>query len=184
VSDFRRGRRWRVLLPLSLSIGIYYGATQQAVHGLFSHERWNWTDMAAYAGAWTILWLPATLLGQAIARRGMDRGWVSKTPARRRRDREEQLVKPAIETGTLPPDAEPRAWRPALRGQARELNLLRWATAVGLTGLAALIGAVAATDNEWGVWAMAILVVAEGMAAFQLLGRRLRVIRRLLAQLH
>jgi hypothetical protein len=184
VIEVRRGRRWRVWLPLALSVGIYYGGVQQSAHSLFSHERWNWTDMAVYGGTWAVLWFPAWLLGQAVARRGSNRGWISKTPARRRRDQEERLVKPAIETGTLPPDAEPGVWRPALRGAARELNVLRWVTAVGLTVVASLIGAAAvANDNAWGIWAVAMVVMGEALVAFQLPRRRVRVIRRLLSEL-
>lgn len=184
--EVRRGRRWRVWLILSLSIGVYYGAVQQSVHGLLSHERWNWTDMAVYGGAWAVVWLPAQLSGQAAARRLLDRGWISKSPARRRRDREERLIKPAIDAGTLPPGAEPEVWRPALRAQARELNLARWLTAVGLTAVAGLVGAAAevANNGALGVWAVAFVVSAEGLAACHVLGRRRRVVHRLLTQLH
>lgn len=182
----RRGRRWRIWVPISLSMGIYYGSIQQSVHGLLSHERWDWTEMAIIGGLWAVLWWPAQLLGQAFAQKCLDWGWVSKTPARRRRDEQQALIKPAIESGTLPADAEPEVWRPALRAAVHELNILRWTTMIGLAAMAGTIGAAAtiANDNAWGVWAVAILVAAEGMAVFQLLGRRLLLIRQLLHQLY
>jgi hypothetical protein len=184
VTDVRRGRRWHVLLPVGLSAGVAYGGVQEAAHSLLSHDPWNWTDMAASGGIWAILWPPAWLLGQKVARRGINRGWISQTPARRRRDRERELVQPAIEAGILPPHSDPEQWRPALRAQAREINGLRWLTGVGLTGSAGLIGSAAvANESPWGIWALAILVGAEGVVVFPLQRRRLRVIRRLLTQL-
>lgn len=81
-------------------------------------------------------------------------------------------------------DRRERVAAPALRGAARELNVLRWVTAVGLTVVASLIGAAAvANDNAWGIWAVAMVVMGEALVAFQLPRRRVRVIRRLLSEL-
>jgi Flp pilus assembly protein TadB len=65
------------------------------------------------------------------------------------------------------------------------LNGLRWVV-VFFSGLGAvLIGAAAevANDNAWGVWAVALVVAAAGLAACRLPQRRLRMVRRLQAQL-
>lgn len=185
MDGLRRGRRWRFWLILSLSVGIYYGAVQQSLHGLLSHERWNWTDMAIYGGVWAVIWLPVQLLGQSVARTAIDRGWIRKSPARRRLDRAEQLIKPAIEAGMLPRDAQSQVWGPALLTAAQEVNSLRWVMGAGLTIVAGLVGASAAlvNDNALGIWVLAAVVVAEGAVAYQLPTRRLRVIRGLLAQL-
>jgi hypothetical protein len=178
-----RGPGWRFPLLFGLSIGLGYGALGQAVHGLLDHQRWNWADMAVSGGLWAVICTPTWWLSHRAARRAVDRGWLSPSPARRARDEQVGLVKPAIDAGALPRDADPDVWRPALRGVARELNGLRW-TAGGLLALAALIGAAAAVGNHnaWPVWAVAVLFAAEGVAAFRWLGRRRHVVRRLLAE--
>jgi len=170
---------------VSLSVGIYYGAVQQSVHDLLDHDRWDWSDMAVLSGFWAVIWLPAQFLGQAVARRGVDRGWLPKSPARRRQDAQEHLIGPALKAGVLPPDVDPEAWRPALRAAARELNVVRWLTLVGLVGVAGLVGSAAMVENgnSSGVWGIAVLIGAEALLAFRLFGRQLRVVEGFEAQL-
>ena len=181
-----RGLRALIFLSLAAASGLYYGGMTQAAHGLFSHDRWSWTDMAVAGGIWGVLWLPASMLGAALARRGVDRGWVPQSPARLREGRYEHLVGPALETGTLPSGADPGVWGPALRDRARAATVVRWVVTAALVGCAALVGtaAVVANDNAWGVWAVAALVSAEGLVAFRLLGRRVHAVERLQRQLH
>ena len=186
MAQLLRGLRLPRLLALAVAFGIYYGGTQQAVHGVLSHDRWNWAEMAVAGGIWGVLWLPASLLGAALGRRSVDRGWVPKSPARQREDRYEHLIGPALGTGTLPSDADPGVWGPALHDRARDSTIVRWVLTVLLIGCAGLIGtaAVVANDNAWGVWAVAVLVSLEGVVAFRLLGRRVHAIDRLRRQLH
>ena len=183
--NVRHRRRWRVWLVLGLSVGVCYGAVEQSVHGLLSHDHRNWTEMAVHVGAWAVCWLLSQLLGQAVARRGVDRGWLPTSSARRRRDREERLVGSAIEAGSLPADVGPEVWRSALRARSRELDVIRWWTVGGLAVIAGLVGlaAVVENGNAVGVRAVAGLIICEGVAVFQLLGRRPRVLTGLLSQL-
>ena len=180
-----RLRRVRVWGVLSLSVGFFYGSVQQSVHGLFDRDRWNWGEMAVVSAVWAALWLPATLFGQWVGRRGVERGWVPTSPARRRQDGYEQLVEPALAAGALPADADPDTWRPALEAQVRDAKVMRWCVLVPLAGCSALVAAaaIAANDNAWGVWTVAVVLLAEGVVGFALLGRPVGRIDRLLAQL-
>lgn len=151
------------------------------MHGLLSRERWNWAEMAVYALAVGLVMPWAWRLGWMAA----ERGWVPQNPSAAVRARRSKLVAPALRAGSLPPDADPNEWRPALRTAAQESNGQRWlcvALAVlggGLIGAAAVV----ANDNAPGVWAVAVLVAAEGMVGFRLWSARLRVAQRLHAQI-
>jgi hypothetical protein len=72
-----------------------------------------------------------------------------------------------------------------LAAEVRQWNGLRWLAAVYAAVVASLVGlaAVVANDNAWGVWAVALIVAAVGLAAFRWSGRRLRTARRLQAEL-
>jgi hypothetical protein len=180
----RRARRWDALLLLGLAVGLYCGAVNQAVHGLIGRERWNWADMALYGGACAVLYPALWSLSYRAARSAVDRGWIPESPARRVRDQQSRLAQPAIATGALPPGADPAVWRRALRSELQELNAQRWMASAALAVVAGVIGAAAvvANDNAWTVWALAILVLAGGLSASHLWGRRRRV-ERLLAEL-
>lgn len=176
-----RRRRWRYLLIYGIAAGILVSGTQQAVRSLSSGEPWNWAEMGLVALGWPVLWTPAMwLLWRAV-----DRGQFPQSPARRDRDQRSTYISSAIAAGALPPDPNLAAWRRALREEGRESNVLRGVVAF-FTGVGAvLIGAAAvvANDNAWGVWAVALVVAAEGLTAFLVHHRRLRQVRHLQALL-
>lgn len=72
-----------------------------------------------------------------------------------------------------------------LTAEIRQWNGLRRLAAVYAAVVAILIGlaAVIANDNAWGVWALALIVAGVGLVAFGWSGRRLRIARRLKAEL-
>jgi hypothetical protein len=72
-----------------------------------------------------------------------------------------------------------------LREDIRETNGLRYALVIIAALGVVLIGAAAvvANDNDRSVWAVALLVAVEGLAALLIPQRRLRIARRLLTEL-
>jgi hypothetical protein len=88
-------------------------------------------------------------------------------------------------SGVLADDIDRRAWRRAMRDEKQELEVVHWSWLVvnplvaTLTGVAAIV----ANDNAWTVWAVAVVVAAQGVVAVRLTGPRLRTARRLLAEL-
>jgi hypothetical protein len=169
------------MLAAGVALGLFVGAVQQSLHGLLSRESWNWAEMALYAVGWGLLAPPAWWLG----RRAGESGWVPQHPSAAARARRSKLVAPAVRAGALPADADPEVWRPALLGAMHEMRGQRWlavALAVvggGLTGAAAAV----ANDNAWSVWAVAVVVTAEGLLGCRLWTVRLRVARRLRASI-
>jgi hypothetical protein len=180
-SMMRERRRWRTLVPQALAVGLLYGASREAAGGVIGNDRWNWTAMAFYVVAWALV-MP---LIWWLARPLLERGWVTPHPARRNRDRAAAIVAPVLRSGVLPNDIDRRAWRRAMRDtkQALEGALGGWfainVVVAGLTGASAIV----ANHNAWTVWAVAVVVAAQGAVALRLIGPRLRTARRLLAEL-
>ncbi|MCW2703239.1 MAG: hypothetical protein JWQ37_1234 [Blastococcus sp.] len=181
MTEERRGQCWGLLLVLGVTAGIFVGGFQQAVLGLVSGEPWNWAEMAVYVVGWAVLGPPAMWLVWKAADRSVRQQAPATLvgPARRR------FVAPAMRSGSLPADAEPELWRRVLTAEVRQWNGLRWLAAVYAAVVAVLIGvaAVIANDNAWGVWVLALIVAAVGLVAFRWSERRLRIARRLQAEL-
>ena len=78
-----------------------------------------------------------------------------------------------------------RTCRRVLAAEVRQWNGLRWLAAIYAAVVASLVGfaAVIANDNAGGVWAVGVIVAAGGLGTFRWCGRRLRIARRLLAEL-
>ncbi len=181
VTEERRGRWWDLLLVLGVIAGIFVGGFQQAVLGLVGGEPWNWAEMAVYVVGWAVLGPPAMWL----AWRAADPSLRQQSPATPVGPARRRFVAPAMRSGSLPADADADVWRRVLAAEARQWNGLRWLAAVYGAVVASLIGlaAVVANDNAWGVWAVALIVAAVSLAAFRWSGRRLRIARRLQAEL-
>jgi hypothetical protein len=183
MTEDRRGQWWGLLLVPGVAAGILVGGIQQAVLGLVSGEPWNWAEMAAYVVVWAVLGPPVMWLAWRATERALRQQSPSMPvgPARRR------FLAPAMRSGSLPPDADSDAdlWRRVLVVEARQWNGMRWVAAVYAAAAAGLVGlaAVVANDNASGVWAVAVIVAAAGLVAFRWSDRRLRVARRLLAEL-
>ncbi len=181
VTEERRGQWCGLLLVLGAIAGIVVGGFQQAVRGLVGGEPWNWAEMAVYVVGWAVLGPPVMWL----AWRAADRSLRQQSPATPVGPARRRFVAPAMQSGALPADADPELWRRVLTAEVRQWNGLRWLAAVYGAVLAVLIGlaAVIANDNASGVWALALIVAAVGLVAFRWAGRRLRVARRLQAEL-
>lgn len=85
----------------------------------------------------------------------------------------------------MPPEADSGAWRQALSGELRELTGVRWLAVVFTVGVCGLIGTTAAVanGNDWRVWAVAVVVAAEGLTYLRWTERQRRTAQRLLGQL-
>ena len=181
MADVPRQRRRGIDFVLASAVGVLSGAGVEASGGAFFGEPWHWGEMALRVVLFAVLVPPSWWL----ARRAVDRGWLSQHPAARDRDRRLQLLAPVLRSGALPPDIDPDAWRRGLRDTARELNALRWCWLVSSAVIAALtaVAAVVANDDAWSVWAVAVLVAVNGSAGFVLAGRRRRTALRLRKEL-
>jgi hypothetical protein len=162
------------------ALGLLAGGVQQALRGLLAGEAWNWAEMTVYWLLWAAVW-PAA---QWLAWRAVDRGLIPQSPARKLRDQRFDLISRAIAEGAPPVDVDSASWQRALRDDRREMSIVRWVT-VGVAAVGAgLIGAAAvlANHNSLGVWVVAVVVAASGVAGFLMPASRLRGTRRLLAQ--
>jgi drug/metabolite transporter (DMT)-like permease len=172
---------WGLWLILGVTAGVVIGSSQQAVRGLVAQERWNWAETAAYVVVWAVLGPPAIWAAWTAADRSVRQqsGATPVGPSRRR------FVAPAMRSGSLPADAEPELWRRVLTAEVRQWNGSQWLAAVYAAVVAVLIGLAAAiaNDNNWGVWALALIVAAVGLVAFRWSRRQLRIARRLQAEL-
>lgn len=169
------------LVVVAAAAGFFVGSSQQAVNGLIGGERWSWAELAVYVVLWAVLMPPVWWLSV----RAVDREWLPQHPSARVRARQSELVRPAMAGDTVPSDADPTVWRRALEDEIRQWNGLRWLSGVFPLGVAALVGAAAGfrNGNDWGVWAVALVVAAEGPIAFRWSDRQLRSARRLMAEL-
>lgn len=181
MTERRSSQWWGLLLLLGIIAGVLVGGVQQAVRGLVSGEPWNWAGLAVHVVAWAVLGPPAMWLALRAAGRSLRQQSPDSPvgPARWR------FVAPAMRVGALPADAEPELWRRLLTAGVRQWNGLRWSAAVYGAVVAGLIAFAAgiANDNAPGAWALAIVVAAVGSAAFHWCGQRLRLARRLQAEL-
>jgi hypothetical protein len=181
VTEERRRQRWGLLLVLGVAAGIFAGGFQQALLGLVSREPWNWAEMAVYVVGWAVFGPPAMW----VAWRAVDRSVRQQSPSTPVGPARRGFVAPAMRSGVLPVDADPELWRRVLTAEVRQWNDLRWLAAVYAAVVASLVGlaAVVAKDSAWGVWAVALFAGAVGLTAFRWSGRRLRIARRLQADL-
>jgi hypothetical protein len=141
-----RREYWARTSVLVLYGGVCVGGSTQAVRTLISRDPWSWTEMFVSGAVWTV---------GLIALTGLTRtAWFPS-----RGDREgRSLLRTALATGELPPDARPHAWVPLLEEEIRDLALLRWVIgALGLT-VVGLVLAAAGVHNDQGVSALAIAV--------------------------
>jgi len=177
----QRRRRWGPLLLMGVAVGIFVGAMQQAVRGLLSGELWSWAEMGLYGVVWAVVMPPVWWL----VFRAVDGGRFPQSPSARVRAQQSKLVSPALAAGALPADADPTVWRPALDGEVRDWSGQRWLFVVFTVVGAGSIGAAAvvANGNDWRVWAVALVVAAEGLVAFRWSKRQLRTARLLVAEL-
>jgi hypothetical protein len=164
-----------VALTVAAALGVPVAGVQQAVSGLIGGDRWNWAEMAVAVVLYAVL-LPC--LWEVLAR-GRARGWWPRNPAGQVRERRSDLVTRAVRAGAVPADVGPAAWRRALDRELRELRDERWlgigfaVLGVGLIAAAAVV----ADDNSPGVWAVAVVVAAEGVAVDRWNARRLAAVR-------
>ena len=176
-----RMRRRSVLVAVALAVGLIVGASHEAVAGLIGRDRWNWAEFALYFGMWALLtpflaWWQRWLRARPSLREHPD--------VRNRRWREENVT-PVLHSGVLPVGIDRNAWRRPVRDENQEQEVRLW-TWLGLNlVVAALTGvaAVVANDNAWTVWAVAVVVAAQGAVGARLMEPRLRTARRLLAEL-
>jgi hypothetical protein len=164
------------VLLLSVAIWAYAGAITAAGLSVYRHQPWNWAEMAVSGLGpglgWGFVW--------ALQNAGL----FPTRESRRLRDGKPNTIR-AISTGTLPPDADPRRWRPWLEGDVRELHQVRrLVLALWIPGgaLVATAGAFA-NDDAWGVWALAAALVAVALVEFRRLTGRIDTAGRLLDEL-
>lgn len=176
----RRGQRWGALFAVGFGAGVFVGGTEQALRGLLDGTRWNWAEMGLYILLWAVIMPPFWWLMARTAGRGS----VSRGPIVRTRAQLKELIGSALRAGALPLQANPDFWRPALADEALRWNVLRWVS-VGYAvvgGGVVSAAAVIADHNARGTWAVAVLLVAGGLAAFRVSAQRLHVARRLLRE--
>jgi hypothetical protein len=158
VSDDEGGREfWTSAVLLAVYGGAYVGSCAQALRTLITRHPWSWSEMLLSSGTWTV----GMLLASGLLRAGWFPSWG---------DREGRtLVRTALATGELPPDARRSAWATLLEAEIRELRQRRWvalASALTVTGLVA--GAAVVTGDQ-GVWYLAIALGGFASTPFRLL---------------
>jgi hypothetical protein len=177
----RQRRRWRTVVAAALAVGLLYGASREAFSGVIGNDRWNWAEMAVYCMAWALV-MP---LIWGSTRWMVDRAWFPQNPARKDQERAAEILRPVLRSGVLPDDIDRGAWRRAMRDAKQQLEAGFWFWLGVNLIIAALTAAAAivANDNAWTVWAVAVVVAAQGAVGARLLWPKLRTARRLLAEL-
>jgi hypothetical protein len=177
VTEARSTRRsWGFLLLLAVAVGVYAGAVTEALLGLFRREPWNWAAMAGRAVGPAIGWVLVYALQNV--------GLFPTREARQRREGNPGTMT-AIATGVLPSDADPRRWHWWLELDRREPNQVRWAILALWVPGGVLVAAAAAipNDNAWGVWLLAVALLALTLLLVRRLTRRIGTADRLLDEL-
>ena len=145
-------RRWAFVIAAGAT---YVGAGQGAARALLRSEAWDWAGMFLYGGIWAI-----TMVAVAGA---LQAGWFPAPREAAGRD----LVCSAIDTGALPDDARPEAWRRALAEELRQLRQSRWVAGALMLLVAACVAAAAVGTGD-----PLVGVLAAGLAGFTALPDR------------
>jgi hypothetical protein len=148
----------------------YLGGGTEALSCLLLGEPWNWAEVLVSGGVWAF----AMLLVAGAQRRG----WFPL-----RGDREGRtLLRTALATGELPPDARHHAWETLLEAEIRELGQSRWVTVALALTLSGLVLAAAVVNEDRGISAFAIALSGFVSLPFRLLTLRKRRAEALLAR--
>lgn len=161
---------WSRVVVLALAAGCYQGAFVQAGLGLVRPQPWNWAEMGVRGGFWAV--------GMAGVVAMQSAGWFFPRDEREGR----AIVRTAMTTGDLPPDARVDAWRPVLAQEIRELRLGRWITVPFMALVAVLVAAAAMGNDDPGVSVLAIALGGFVGVPLRLLHLRRKRAEALLAQ--